>query len=234
MLYPIHNVDCRNGMNRYAADTFDIVVTSPPYKDEDGFSEQLISHTFTQVERLLKPNSLLFLNFGHLASEKFRPFKTCELVMNCGFELNDTIVWKKTQFSPCQGKKRLNNLTEFVFLLYKGKMPDLNRLSIGIPYKDKGNVGRYSAVDLRCGGNFWEIGYETIQKKSQKLHNDRMPLELALNCVKLSGLKTGTLLDPFAGSGTSGVAAKMCGLDFVGFDVNAEHCETARKRIEAT
>jgi hypothetical protein len=59
------------------------------------------------------------------------------MALNYTFKLNDTIVWVKNHFTPLSGKKHLNNLTEFIFVLYKGKMPDLDRLSIGVPYKDK-------------------------------------------------------------------------------------------------
>ncbi len=212
--------------------SLDICITSPPYKDEDRFDLVLQGIIFKEIYRVLKPNSLFFLNFGHLAENKLRPFQVVSMAVVYGcFKLNDTITWKKTQFSPIRGNTRLNNLTEFIFLLYKGDMPNLDRLSVGVPYQDKSNIGRYAQQDLRCGGNFWEFGYETIQSKEQKLHNDRFPVELPLRCLKLSGLKSGICVDPFAGSGTTGVACKELGLDYLLIEKNENHYKTIRRRL---
>lgn len=43
-----------------------------------------------------------------------------------------------------------------------------------------------------------------------------------------------SVLDPFAGSGSTGISALECGLDFVGIEANARYCELARGRLEAT
>lgn len=200
--------------------SIDISVYSPPYKDSDGFLDIDFGFLFSELYRVHKPNTLSWLNCGHLAHFKERPFQVLFKALEAGWKLNDTIVWLKIQYSPIQGKKRVNNLTEFIFLLYKGGMPDLDRLAIGVPYKDKSNIGRYSQKDLKCQGNLWIIPYETIQSKSQKLHNDRFPKQLVSNCIKLSGLKEGTLLDIFAGSGTSLLVAEELGLNSVGFEKN--------------
>jgi site-specific DNA-methyltransferase (adenine-specific) len=224
--------DCIEGMSGISDSTIDLAVTSPPYKDSDGYNLRLMYDFIRQVYRILKPNSLFFLNFGHLAEDKFRPFEVCHIARECGFNLNDTIVWIKNHYRPIQGNKRLNNLTEFIFLLYKGEMPDLDRLSIGVPYADKSNAKRFaSGRDLKCGGNTWYIPYETIQKSSQKHHPDRFPVELPERCIKLSGVKSGTILDPFAGSGSSMIAAINYGLDFIGFEKNEENWEIACHRI---
>lgn len=228
----IYNKCCLDGMHDLDLESCDIAVTSPPYKEKDGYSEFLMVYTFIYLYSILKENSLFFLNFGHLAEDKFRPFKVCNLAMRQGFKLNDTITWVKKQYSPIQGNKRLNNVTEFIFLLYKGKMPIIDRLSIGVPYKDKSNIGRYADKDLKCGGNCWEIGYETIQSKSQKLHPDRFPEKLVENCVKLSGLKSGVLVDPFMGSGTSAVVAKRLGLNYIGFEKNVDYYNVAVNRLK--
>lgn len=220
----IHLGDSREVLKKVSDKSVQLIITSPPYKDEDGFSIQLMRDVFQECHRVLDDNTLFFLNFGHLATDKFRPFQVCEEAMNTGFKLNDTIVWIKNHYKPIQGERRLNNLTEFIFLLYKGKMPKLNRLAVGVPYKDKSNAARYNkGQNLRCAGNIWNINYPTITKASQKPHNDRFPPELPERCIKLCGYPLKVVLDPFCGSGTVCKAAKDMGLEYVGIDKDKTH-----------
>lgn len=229
----IYNLDCLDGLKLLPDNSVDLIITSPPYKDVDGFSEDFIQQVFVELFSVCKNNSLFFLNFGHLAEDKFRPFKVCQLALNCGFELNDTIIWLKNHYKPIQGSGRLNNLTEFIFLLHKGKMPNIDRLSIGIPYADKSNVKRFAGgKDLKCRGNLWAIPYPTIQSSQEKLHNDYFPVDLPKMCVKLSGVDDNALiLDPFMGSGTTAVAAKSLGKNFIGFEKNEMYYQKAIERI---
>lgn len=228
----LHHGDNKDILKSMEDNSIDLIITSPPYKDRDGFSYAFMRDVFRELYRVQKENTLFFLNFGALAEDKFRPYATCKIAMDCGFKLNDTIVWVKNHYKPIQGKRRVNNLTEFIFVLYKGKMPLLNRLAIGVPYVDKTNANRFNkGLDLHCAGNVWYINYETINSSEEKLHNDRFPEELPNRCIKLSGLKDGTVIDPFSGSGTVGVSAKKHGLNYIGIEKNIEHFETSKKRL---
>jgi site-specific DNA-methyltransferase (adenine-specific) len=210
---------------------FDILITSPPYKDSDGYTEDLIRRVFKECYRTLKKDSLAFINFGHLAEDKFRPFRVCQILMDIGFELNETITWVKNHYRPIQGDRRVNNLTEFIFMMHKGAMPKLNRLAIGIPYADKSNVKRFAGGrDLKCRGNVWRIDYDTIQSKDEKLHNDRFPEELPELCLKLSGLKFGKVLEPFSGSGTTAIVAKRLGFNCDAMEINSTNQDIAVER----
>ncbi|MBU7579473.1 MAG: site-specific DNA-methyltransferase [Porphyrobacter sp.] len=62
-------------------------------------------------------------------------------------------------------------------------------------------------------------------------HPAPFPVELPLTAIRHTDAET--ILDPFAGSGTTGVAAKMLGRKFIGIERNGEYVEQARKRIEA-
>ena len=210
----------------------DCIITSPPYKDVDGYTDRFTKEVFNELFIVLKSGSLMFVNFGHLAEDKMRPFKAAMIAEDCGFKLQETFTWVKNHYRPIQGKRRVNNLTEFIFMFSKGEMPELDRLAVGIPYADKSNVGRYATSDLKCAGNVWHIDYDTIQSSEDKLHNDRFPLDLPLRCLKLAGIKPGQLVcDPFTGSGTTALACKQLGLDFVGWEINKQHYETAIKRL---
>lgn len=229
----INCADCRTALRFVLGDSIDLIVTSPPYKEEDGYSKGLIRKVAWESYRILKPDNLCFVNFGHFAGHKKQPFEVAETFEGVGFEWVDTIIWIKNHFSPIQGSKRLNNLFEYVFLFAKGKDYKLDRLSIGVPYQDKSNIGRYSDVDLRCGGNIWYIDYETITNKGQKKHPHRFPVELPSRCIKLAGLESGSVvLDPFMGGGTTAVAAQRLGMGYLGFEKNPKFVKDAIKWLE--
>ncbi len=214
------------------SESVDLIITSPPYKEKDGFNEIVFRKVFRELYRVLRSGRLFFLNFGHLAEDKFRPFRVCDWAGREGFKINDTITWVKRQYRPLQGKKRLNNLSEFIFLLYKGEMPNLDRKAVGILHEDQSNVKRWGK-DWKCRGNVWHIGYETIQSKGQRLHPDCFPVELPKICIRLAGLTAEqTVLDPFFGSGTTGVAAIQLGVSFIGIEKSEHYSDIATKRIE--
>ena len=91
-------------------------------------------------------------------------------------------------------------------------------------------------ADTRCRGNSWYIPYDTIanREKHRGSHPATYPVALIEQCIKFSGLKTGVLVDPFMGSGTSGVAAVKCGLDYIGFDIDKDYKQFAEDRIADT
>lgn len=80
--------------------------------------------------------------------------------------------------------------------------------------------------DLRLGDD-----YERPIPKSANYHPTVKPLSLMRWLVKLVTPPGGVVLDPFMGSGTTGAAAQMEGMQFVGIDQDAEYCEIAERRI---
>lgn len=232
MLQPgFYKTNAVAGLRCLPENSVDCIVTSPPYKTQDGYSADLIRGVAYAAMRCLKPGGLYFLNFGHLADFKERPFEVVHETLKAKdykddqwlvFTLVDTIMWVKNHYSPVQGDRRLNNLSEFVFLFAKGEW-SLDRLSIGVPYADPSNAKRWASAkgkNLKCRGNVWNIDYPTIQRVKQKNHPHRFPPELPETCLKLAGLKKGAVVvDPFCGSGTTVKVAKSMGFKAYGFDL---------------
>jgi len=110
-------------------------------------------------------------------------------------------------------------------------------LKVGVPYSDKSNIKRWAHTDgrdLRCRGNNWFVPYKTILSRSkERPHPATFPTELAVNCIKIhAGVAPVVMLDPFLGIGHSALAAKECGIDrFIGFDIDPEYVETARRSV---
>lgn len=226
----VYNKTCLLMTEDLVAESVDLVVSSPPYKITDGFSYELIEGLSYQLVRAMKQNTLAFINFGHLTGHKDRPFKMLDILTTprSNGKLNhvDTIIWVKSSqytgghYTPINSPYMLNNMFEYIFMLSKGKT-EIDRLSIGIPYRDKSNIKRWGKQDLRCAGNVWYISYPTIQNKIEKPHKDRFPEELPRRCIKLSGIEKGSIvLDPFMGSGTTGKVADQMSMKSIGYETN--------------
>jgi len=74
-------------------------------------------------------------------------------------------------------------------------------------------------------GDVWRVPQERNNE-----HPAPFPLQLAKNCIMSTD--NGTVMDPFLGSGTTAVAAKLHGRRWIGIEKSPEYCELARRRIE--
>lgn len=122
---------------------------------------------------------------------------------------------------------------EHLFHFTKDGAVNVNKLGVGVPYEWKSNIDRFDqSSDLRCRGNSWFVPYDTIsnRNKHRGSHPATFPVALAEMCIQFSGV-SGLLLDPFMGSGTSGVAAVNQGLDYIGFDIDQNYIDFAEDRI---
>lgn len=138
-------------------------------------------------------------------------------------------------FKPIGGKRFMHHNHEHIFHLTLTNDVELDRLSIGMPFQDKTNIARRGhARDLRCRGNTWFIPYSTVKSKAQKYsHPGTFPVELPLWCIYLHGGENLTILDPFVGTGTTLVAARMAKAKGIGIDIDPAYIATAYERIAA-
>ena len=74
---------------------------------------------------------------------------------------------------------------------------------------------------------------EPGRPKEKRIHPTQKPLALMYWCLENYSKEGDLILDPFCGSGTTCVAAKMLGRHYIGIDISEKYCEIARKRIEA-
>jgi site-specific DNA-methyltransferase (adenine-specific) len=220
-----------------------VCVTSPPYFRKKKYETQYstyeeyrdyLKQVWIEVRRKLSNSGLLFVNIGNSFENQFKSHDIARDVLDCGFTLVQSVIWVKGHHSPVQGDRHLNHLYEYIFIFSKGENYNLKRLAIGVPYKDKSNIGRWKIArkDLRCRGDVWYINYETVQKHSQKLHDAIFPKELPELCIKLASNKeTDLVLDPFLGSGTTILAANELKRSSVGYEVNTSYERIIRKKL---
>jgi len=262
----VYKADCLEALQKLEQESIDIVITSPPYnigikygKYEDKKPrDQYISwifDIFKEVKRVLKPNGQLFLNIGYTNVD---PWIDMEIAMKLKeiYELQNNITWVKSisigdvstgHFKPINSKRFINPTNEKIFHFTKSGKVELDRLSIGVPYtykcnlkereKKKNKTGELKP-DKRCKGNSWFIPYETVcNKKSKGYHPATFPKKLVEQCLLVSGIKTGTVLDPFAGTGTTLVVAKELSkkneynFSGIGYDIDPGYVEYANQQL---
>ena len=87
-------------------------------------------------------------------------------------------------------------------------------------------------------GAFEGLGRDVIQMAAnfgsdckKPLHQCQKPLPLMRELVGAACEEEGTVLDPFCGSGTTGVACVQTGRNFIGIEIDEKYCEIARRRI---
>jgi len=78
----------------------------------------------------------------------------------------------------------------------------------------------------------WEISTAPSSEKVFGKHPTQKPIELVSRCILAASDEGATVLDPFCGSGTTGVAAVQSNRKFIGVDLELEYLELARKRID--
>ena len=244
--------DCLEVLADMAPESVDVVVTSPPYnlgvaysgygdrKDEAEYLDWMVG-VAAALRRVLRPDGSVFLNIAGSSTQPWLPFELIVRLRSL-FALQNHIAWVKSiavgqdgmgHFKPVPGERFLHRNHEHIFHLTHQGAVRLDRLAIGVPFKDKSNIARRGhAQDLRCRGDTWFIPYRTVQSREQKFsHPGTFPLDLPRWCIRLHGKAGATVLDPFAGAGTTVVAAAMEGCPGIGIEIDAEYVATARARL---
>jgi site-specific DNA-methyltransferase (adenine-specific) len=255
--------DCLAGLRRRLPEAaVDVVVTSPPYNlglrygayDDSRPREEYLAwleEVALEIKRVLKDTGSFFLNVGGKPTDPWVPLDILAR-LRPHFRLQNVIHWIKAisvgretggeefslgHYKPIGGQRFLNDCHEYIFHLTKtGRVP-LDRLAIGVPYRDKSNIGRWKAAtrDKRCRGNTWFIPYETIRNRErERPHPATFPMKLPEMCLRLHGLeKVSLVLDPFLGLGTTALACMKLGLSCVGFEIDHAYFQSAVDRLTA-
>ena len=176
-----------------------------------------------------------------------------------GWYLRNAAVWEKGNAMPESAKDRLTRSYEFVFLFAKSKRYYYDGAAIAEPVKTAtvermkrgfytqkyvGGVPGQKAQNLhkkRANGEISSAEVPVFRNKRDVWHINTVPYagahfaafppKLAETCILAGCPVGGIVLDPFFGSGTTGLVAAQTGRRYIGIDINAEYCRLADERI---
>ncbi|WP_395496076.1 DNA-methyltransferase [Acetobacter sp. KSO5] len=244
--------DCQRALRRMEADSVDVIITSPPYniglsyrsypdrKEEDEYLDWMLDVAHG-LRRVLRADGSFFLNISGSSAQPWLPFELAVRLRDL-FVLQNHISWVKSisvgedsfgHFKPMNSQRFLHRGHEHLFHFTLSGDVKLDRLSAGVPYKDKSNIARRGhEQDRRCRGDAWFIPYETVRDRKQKFdHPGTFPVALPEQCLLLHGQEEAQVLDPFMGTGTTLLAAQRLGCFGVGIEIDPDYVAIARQRL---
>jgi site-specific DNA-methyltransferase (adenine-specific) len=245
--------DCLEMMEQIPDGSVDLTVTSPPYdnlRTYNGNNTQWGEHVWKGVLE----NLYIKTNLGGVVvwivgdatvkgSETGTSFKQALYAKEIGFNLHDTMIWEKPNPMPLT-HNRYEQSFEYMFVWSKGKPSRWNAISVESLHKGKKRSGtfQHNGDGIRKpkhkGGNVSGLKQQkniwTIANNSRTEHPAPFPLQLAKDHIISWSNEGDVVLDPFMGSGTTGVAAKNTNRNFIGIELDETYFNIAKERIEKT
>jgi DNA modification methylase len=189
------------------------------FEEYDRFIENLL----LEVKRVMKPNATLWV-----IGTYHNIFRVGKIMQDLGFWILNDVIWVKTNPMPNWLGVRFTNATETLIWAVKDK--SVKKYTFNREYAKSFGIGK-------VGANVWVLpicgrSERLLDEKGQKLHSTQKPIEL-LKRVILTSTKEGDLiLDPMAGTGTTGYVAKALGRDFVMIEVNPKYVQGIEERFK--
>lgn len=243
--------DCLIGLQQMQDNCVDLTVTSPPYdnlRTYNGFSWDFES-VARELYRVTKDGGVVVWIVADATikgSETGTSFRQALFFKELGFNLHDTMIWNKGILT-FPNPLRYHSCFEYMFVMSKGKPKTVNliedrvnkyggTLIHGTDRQVNGKLTRQTGAGKRkvkeVGARFNVWNIPSVQSSKERTgHPAQFPEALARDHI-LSWSKEGdTVLDPFMGSGTTGVAAFQTGRNFIGFELSQEYFDMADDRL---
>ena len=239
--------DCLEILPRLPAGTVDLVFADPPYNLQlnqelwrpnqtrvDGVDEewdQFDSYSdydqFTRAwlaacQRVLKPSGTLWV-----IGTYHNIFRVGAILQDLGFWILNTITWIKHNPMPNFRGVRFTNAHETLIWAQGVR---------GAPYTFNHHAMKSSNGDLQMRSD-WYLpicsGKERLRENGETLHPTQKPEALLYRVIQSSSNPGDVVLDPFFGTGTTGVVARRLRRHWVGIERQPRYVALARNRIDA-
>jgi len=255
---PLNKIICGDAvevLKKIPSNSIDLVVTSPPYDDirtYNGFSLNLPA-IGKELNRILKEGGIAAMviqdatrNFGKTLTSFKTIIDWCD---NAGFKLFETVIYRKYGTEGAWWTKRFRVDHEYMPIFLKGDRPayfDKEPLKVlskhgGKTMTGSGNrrtdgtttktITREINV-MKCRGTVWDYLNAGDKNPLKRKHPATFPDKIPTDFIQCFCPPKGIVLDPFIGCGSTAVAAKQLGRNYIGIDISEEYCKLAKERIK--
>lgn len=255
-----HSIICGDARDMSALDdgSVHLVVTSPPYwtlKEYNDIEGQLghvedygsflanLDRVWRECFRVLVPGGRLCINVGDVclsrrAHGRHRVVPLhADISRHCidlGFDYLTPIYWWKVSNinleasnssrylgKPCEPNGVIKNDIEYILLFRKG----------GAYRKPTPQMRRASVISKEEYAVWFSQVWTDISGTSSGKHPAPFPVELPYRLIRMFSFAGDMVLDPFCGTGTTGVAAARAGRNSVGYEIDPTYVSIARRRL---
>jgi len=234
----LYNGDCLEIMDRLIEEgiVFDAIITDPPYGTTACKWDSVIpfDEMWQRLNKLIKPNGAIAL-FGS------EPFSSALRMSNIKNYKYDWVYVKSQAQNFLNAKKQPLRNNECISVFYRKQCLYNPQMTKGKPYSAKQGV---SSESISADKNITSGGYKTVnsgeryplsvmQKINHEngLHPTQKPVSLMEYLIKTYTNESELVLDFTMGSGTTGVACKNTGRNFIGIELDKNYFEIAKDRI---
>lgn len=176
--------------------------------DKNGLAAHNSAYTKPRMKRkAFIEKGTGWLQYGNLMA---LPYRLVIKLTDLGYFFRGEVIWRKKNPMPEGRCRRPHRYHESIYLLTKN---DRHSFRVSPPVK-----------------SVWDIASEKIDGVK---HFSRFPIDLPSRCIDAYGIagKDVVVLDPFSGSGTTGIAAIRLGCSYIGFEIDPEHVEASNARL---
>jgi len=246
--------DCLEVMRGMPDNSVDLTVTSPPYDNLRKYN----GYTFDfegiarELFRVTKQGGVVVWVVGDATingSETGTSFRQALYFKEIGFNLHDTMIYRKKNPVPINSKTRYNPCFEYMFILSSGQVLKANVNQVPTQNAGKsyrvhrdnntsnggGAIGTkdkvYITKDTRNEDNIWTIS--PVGGNEYEGHPAAFPESLSGKHILSWSNEGDVVLDPMCGSGTTCKMAALYKRKFIGIDISEEYCNIARRRVSA-
>lgn len=220
----------------------DMIFADPPYFLSSGKGSVKVGNRFVNFDkgswdRVRSKEEVYQFNYQWLSlcKEKLKSngtiwvtgtyhniFEVANCMKDLGFKILNMVVWQKSDPPKTLTNQRFNFSAEYIIWARK--------------YENVPHYFNYELMETLNGGvhmpDVWKLSAPGTWEKTCGKHPTQKPLRLLYRIILASTREGETVLDPFAGSCTTGIAAKLLGRKFIGIEQEEKYIELGKKRIK--
>ena len=214
-----------------------LMITSPPYNVSKEYDDnlslqeylQLLRKVFTETYRVLVNGGRACINIANVGRKPYIPLSDylSQIMREIGFHMRGEIIWNKgagAGISMAWGSWQsasnpvLRDVHEYILVFSKGSFKREAK---------ENTITKESFMEWTK--SVWVMNPESARKA---MHPAPFPVELPYRLIQLYSFKDDVILDPFMGSGTTGIAAIKSERKYIGYEINDEYVKVAQKRLK--